>query len=390
MEHASTSRPTVMTVIAGLDIGNADGGAERAGAQMALSTDQAAFRPVLCVFWRSGSPVEREWEARMTLAGIPVVFATREGLRRNSADALAGIRGVIAHARAQHADVIHAHHEGGALAAAIARLRGRTRVALRSMHVPRDLEWGRGVAAALLRAVVSGVLLPLLLDEEVAIAHWYADGYDRRIMARLLRRRAQVIVNSRTLPAEAPRSRDANSPVTIGTVGRLVAQKDQRTLIEALPAVLARCAQRPFVCQVIGDGEMRAELESRVRQLGLQPYVIFLGQRADAIDLMRQFDVFVFPSAWEGVPTVLLEAIALGVPAVATDAPGTRDVIGAEHALLTPPGDAAALADAIAAALNNPERSRQRAVAAQSLLPRYTIEAAAAACAERYRAMLRR
>ncbi len=379
-----------MTVITGLDIGNADGGAERAGAQMALSTDQSAFRPVLCVFWRTGSAVEREWEARITQAGVPVVFASRVGLRRNSADALAGIRGVIAHARAQHADVIHAHHEGGALAAALARLFGRTRVALRSMHMPRDLEWGRGAAAVMLRSMVSGVLLPLFLDEEVAIAHWYAAGYDRRMTSRLLRRCARVIVNSRTLPVDVPRIRNASSAVTIGTVGRLMAQKDQRTLIEALPAVLARCAQRPFLCQIIGDGQLRAGLEMRVRQLGLQQHVIFLGQRADAIELMRQLDIFVFPSAWEGVPTALLEAIALGVPIVATAAPGTRDVIGAEHALLAPPGDAPALADAIVSALANPERSRQRALAAQTLLSRYSIEAAAAAYAERYRALLTR
>ena len=390
MDHANTTRPVVMTVIAGLDIGNNDGGAERAGAQMALSTDQSAFRPVLCVFWRTGSAVEHEWETRMFQAAIPVVFATRAGLRRNSLDAVAGIRGVLTHARAQHADVIHAHHEGGALAAALARLRGWTRVALRSMHVPRDLEWGRGAAGATLRALVSGIVLPLALDEEVAIAHWYAAGYDRRIMARLLRRHARVIVNSRTLPVEAPRSRNLNSPVTIGTVGRLIAQKDLRTLIEALPAVLARCARRPFVCQIIGDGELRAGLEAQVRQLGLQQQVIFLGQRADAIDLMRQLDIFVFSSAWEGVPTALLEAIALGVPVVATAAPGTRDVIGAEHALLTPPGDAPALADAIVSALADPERSRQRALAAQLLLPGYSIEAAAAAYAERYRALLGR
>ncbi len=390
MDHANTSRPAVMTVIAGLDIGNADGGAERAGAQLTLSTDQTAFRPVLCVFWRSGSTVEREWELRMAAAGIPVLFATRAGLRRNSVDAVVGIRGVLAHARSQHVDVIHAHHEGGALAAALARLCGWTRVAIRSMHMPRNLEWGRGVAAAVLRATVSGIVLPLCLDEEVAIAHWYASGYDRRIVARLLRRRARVVVNSSTLPAEAPRSRDVRSPATIGTVGRLMVQKDQRTLVDALPSVLARCAQRPFVCQVIGDGELRAGLEAQVRRLGLQSQVIFLGQRADAIELMRQLDVFVLPSAWEGVPTVLLEAIALGVPVVATAAPGTRDVIGAEHALLTPPGDAPALADAIVAALNDPERSRLRALAAQMLLPRYSIEAAAAAYAERYRALLSR
>lgn len=103
----------------------------------------------------------------------------------------------------------------------------------------------------------------------------------------------------------------------IGHVGRMCDQKNQPFLVDVFAEV---CRMQPnAVLMLVGDGELRADLESQVRNLNLEGKVIFTGVRQDVPDLFQAMDVFVLPSRWEGLGIVALEAQAAGLPCVFAD-----------------------------------------------------------------------
>jgi glycosyltransferase involved in cell wall biosynthesis len=135
------------------------------------------------------------------------------------------------------------------------------------------------------------------------------------------------------------------SPV-IGTVGHLHPDKGYDQLIEIVPAVLDRFPHAQFV--VVGEGGQRTELERRVWELGIQSNVTFLGERRDVPLLLREFDIFVFPSLREGMPNALLEAMAAGLPVVASGVGGILEVVrDGENGIVVPPGSPEALVAAL-------------------------------------------
>jgi glycosyltransferase involved in cell wall biosynthesis len=142
------------------------------------------------------------------------------------------------------------------------------------------------------------------------------------------------------------------------TVGRQEYQKGQVDLIEAFariatdhPQALLAIAGRP--------GNATEELAAVVAREGLDDRVLFLGHRGDVPELMCAADLFVFPSLWEGLGGVLIEALALEVPIVASDIPALREVVvDGVNAILTPPGEAGLLGDTMRALLEDPDRAR--------------------------------
>ncbi len=143
-------------------------------------------------------------------------------------------------------------------------------------------------------------------------------------------------------PAHAP-------PLVIG-VGRLVAQKNWALPLDAL--ALGAADVRLIL---VGDGPERATLEMRAAQLGLAGRVAFAGQVPDARPWMERARLLVLSSRFEGVPAVVVEALAAGLPVVATDcAPSIREMIPPGHGLVVPPDDPAALAEAMARMLAHP------------------------------------
>jgi glycosyltransferase involved in cell wall biosynthesis len=136
----------------------------------------------------------------------------------------------------------------------------------------------------------------------------------------------------------------------VGIVGRLTAIKDVPTFLAAAARVRARVAGARFA--VVGDGELRAALESRAAELGLAAAARFHGWRHDMAAVYGDLDVVVNTSRNEGTPVALIEAMAAGRPVVATRVGGTPDLLGnGARGRLVPAGDADAVADAIAEAL---------------------------------------
>ena len=143
----------------------------------------------------------------------------------------------------------------------------------------------------------------------------------------------------------------------VGNVAALTGHKDHATLVAAMALLRARVPEARLV--IAGEGELRPALEARARELGLADRVVFAGFRHDLDRLLPAFSVFCLSSRLEGLGTSLLDAMAFGLPVVATAAGGIPEAVeDGVTGRLVPPRDPAALADALAEALGNEERRR--------------------------------
>jgi glycosyltransferase involved in cell wall biosynthesis len=141
----------------------------------------------------------------------------------------------------------------------------------------------------------------------------------------------------------------ADAPVHLGWVGRMSREKAPDVFIEALGGL----RERSWTASMVGDGPLRGDLELRCAELGVSDRVTWHGNVTGAGALMRAFDVFVLSSRTEGTPIVLLEAMAAGVPIVATDVGGVSDLVG-EAAVLADGDSPRSLAAAVGRVLDNP------------------------------------
>ncbi|WP_298460191.1 glycosyltransferase family 4 protein [uncultured Cellulomonas sp.] len=295
----------------------------------------------------------------------PVVFRPVEIADRPRPADLAAIRRLRALAAGAH--VLHAHGlRAGALAVLATRgLPGarRPRVVVTLHNLPVGGRAVRTVSAVLERVVARGA------DKVLGVS---GDLVDRaRALGARTAERALVPAPSRPrTPADAAAVREAlGVPGTdhlLVTVARLAPQKGLDTLLDAarrlvVPGVFS-APPRGLVWVVAGDGPLHDALAARIGDERLP--VRLLGRRSDVPDLLAAADVVVSTAVWEGQPIAVQEALQLGAAVVATDAGGTREVTGDDGAVLVPVGDAAAVAGAVRALLDDrPRRDRLRAAA---------------------------
>jgi glycosyltransferase involved in cell wall biosynthesis len=146
--------------------------------------------------------------------------------------------------------------------------------------------------------------------------------------------------------------------LVVGTAGRLTPIKGQKYLIEVARKIVDIRPDTTFV--FLGDGELLNELKNIASRLGIEENVKFLGWRPDVAEVMSVFDVFVLPSLNEGMGRVLVEAMALGKPIVASDVGGIPDlVIHGKNGYLVPVGDVEALAARIKELLDYPVKREE-------------------------------
>jgi len=158
--------------------------------------------------------------------------------------------------------------------------------------------------------------------------------------------------------------------LVIGVVARLVPYKGHADLIAALPRILQAAPTTRLV--FIGDGPAAPDLRHQVHEVGLTDQVHFLGERRDIPRLLRALDVFVLPSHQEGLGLAIIEAMAAGLPVVATRVGGIPDVvIEGETGLLVEPGNPAELAEAIIQLLTNPHIQRQMGIKGRQRVESY-------------------
>ncbi len=173
-----------------------------------------------------------------------------------------------------------------------------------------------------------------------------------KVRAASLRRDRQDLRNSLGLPQHAQ---------IIVSVGRLSVEKGQSSLLCAMQSLNAKHPNAQLL--LVGDGEHRRNLERQARDLPGAP-VWFAGHQRDVLPFLAAADLFVLPSPSEGLPGALIEAMAAGLPCIATDIPGNRELVQHEKTgLSVPTQDASALEKGISQMLENPHKARQLAEA---------------------------
>ena len=234
----------------------------------------------------------------------------------------------------------------------------------------RDLRMG--VTRALMRLTYPWA------DHVIAVSHGVAEDLPHQV--RVARQRIVTVYNpiiDDTLRRQADAAPthswlvNPDVPVVLAA-GRLIAQKDFATLLRAFAQVRQR---RPARLLVLGEGELREPLLALAAQLGIADDVALPGFEANPFAAMRAATLFVLSSRFEGLPGVLIQAMACGTPVVSTDCPsGPREVLeDGRWGALVPVGEADALALAMQAALDDPSPPDVRARAAA-----FTVEKAVA------------
>ena len=150
-------------------------------------------------------------------------------------------------------------------------------------------------------------------------------------------------------------------------VGRFEEQKDHRTILRALKNLSG------VRLLLVGDGPLRGELEGLAQTLGVSSQVSFLGRRTDVANVLKASDIYVHSTNSDGFGIAACEAMAAGLPVIASDVPGLADVVRGAGVLF-PVGDHAALAREIQKLLDSPERCREMSRAGQQRARCFSIE----------------
>jgi glycosyltransferase involved in cell wall biosynthesis len=257
-----------------------------------------------------------------------------------------GLLELLALLRGEHPHIVHLN---SAKAAALGRLAAwLARVPIRIYTVHGWAFRAHGWPASALYRWAERVLRPL-----TTVTVCVADSERRAgLAAHTCVDRSTVVIRNGVEPAGIGTggARSKGQPRLIA-VGRLQAPKDAVTLVRALAAL----RDRPFEAVLVCDGPDRPAVEEEVRRLGLESAVELLGERDDVPELLGTADVFVLSSNSEGLPLSILEAMAAGLPVVASNVGGVSEVVlDGDTGLLVPPGDAQSFAAAIERLLEDP------------------------------------
>ena len=310
------------------------GGAEQVVIRLAAALDRNRFEPFVCCLNEPG-----QFASQAARAGIEVLAFNK----RHAIDAVLVAR-LTDTFRRRGVDVVHTHLWGANLWGRIAaRLAGVGRIVVTEHSV--DV-WKRGHHFFVDRRLASSA------HELVAVSQQVREFYESRSIGP---GRWRVIYNGIDTTRPVVRCRGEayralgiaeGSPV-VGIVGRIVAAKAPEVFLEAIELAARRVPSLRAL--VIGDGPLRADAEERARRLGVADRTAFTGVRVDVPELLAGMDVLAFSSTREGLSIAMLEAMAAGVPVVATNVGGNPELIeSGVSGQLVPAGDAQALAARIA------------------------------------------
>jgi glycosyltransferase involved in cell wall biosynthesis len=332
------------------------GGTERLVLDIARGLASHGLEPAVCCLDSPGA-----WAADLERDGIPVEsLARRPGFRPGVSVGIARI------ARERRIDVLHCHQYTPYVYGCLAKL---LRPSLRLVFT----EHGRlsDAPPSAKRRLVNPWLARVpgarfAVCEELK-RYLVAEGFPEN--------RLGVIYNGIDLgSAPGPDDRRAarerlgldDTRLVVGTVARLDPVKDHATLLDAFARIRGHVPDAALV--LIGDGPERTALEARAAAAGIADAVSFLGTRSDVRRLLPGLDLFVNSSRTEGVSLTIVEAMAAGLPVVATRVGGTPEVVAdGRTGLLVPPADPETMAAAAAALAADPERARRLGVAARAL-----------------------
>jgi glycosyltransferase involved in cell wall biosynthesis len=362
-------RPIRVTFIIGsLDIG----GAERQLVRLVNNLDQARFAPSI-ISWFGGGSVAAELRP-----GVPVVHLELERVARARPllRPLLGARlllRLMAAIRTQRPDVVNAYmFSAYVLGSIAARLSGvpaivASRRGLISYRTyPTRWHW---------LARLANRVIDLHICNSEAVRRWAVEKEG------IPEARLAVVHNGLDIPPHTPIGEDGqpgpwHRPATVSAamIANFHTYKGHLVLLDALAEVVR--SHPDFTVVLLGDGDQRAALEARARQLGVERNLVFAGARLDAAGLLPEFDFSILTSFEEGFPNAVMESMAAGVPVVASAVGGIPELVteGVEGRLV-PVRDPHALAAAITWMIENPEARRAMgAVGRRRIQEQFSVE----------------
>jgi glycosyltransferase involved in cell wall biosynthesis len=369
------------------------GGVERYTFDLSRALCKLGVRVSIAGLWLFDTAQEREWMRRLSDNGI----RTFAGVRKDDRAPLRNFLGSVTHLRQNLSgcafDIIHSQQEFGDVAAVLLKRAVHAKALARSVH--NDREWRN---RPLRRLLLTHLTAPLAFAAECGITQGITEQLNQRPYARLLRRRAGVIHNAIDLSRfdginvdkQAARQRlgwPADAFI-VGSVGRLSEQKGYIDLIQAAALVHRQLPAARFC--IVGGGEMHDALQQQIDTLALSDVVVLDGMHSNMNDVYAGMDVYASSSLWEGLPTVLLEAMTAGVPIVATAVDGTTELIRHEQTgWLVPARSPEAMAEAILKMrAADAKLLAQWQQSARDTARQYSIDTAAGQWMQAYRALL--
>lgn len=358
---------TVVHLVSTLGVG----GQEMVILSLVENIDRSRFRPVVLTLHEGGPVADR-----IRALGVPVEVVGSRGL-----SGFQLVRRIAARLRAHDAQVLHTHNPAPHQHGAAARLIAGTPVLIHTKHgrnnfPTRTRRWAEQIAGR-------------FSDLVIAVS---ADSADvARTIDRVPEHKLRVIHNGIAVDAVPLASVGrSNRPPRAVHVARLNRIKDQPTLLRAARIVADQVPG--FTLDIVGDGPMGPIVRSLADDLDLGGIVRFHGMRSDVGSFLADADLFVLSSLSEGIAITLLEAMAAGLPVVATEVGGNREVVRpGETGLLVPVGKPDEFAAAMIELLTNPERARAMGLAGrQRVVSDFNITRTAAAYADAYESLLAR
>ncbi len=338
------------------------GGAQETVLLAAALADRSRFEPVVICGPQTGSEGSLHDEVRRRGVELVVVpELVREVSPLKDARAVGALARLF---RERAFDVVHTNSSKAGIVGRVAAQRASVPRVVHTVHGWPFHDRQSAVGATVWRFLerrTAPIVERLVVVAESDRAKGLAAGIGRPEQYVLVRSSLELDLYGADASARSEVRRELGIPEdasVIGAVNRLSPQKDPVLLMEAvLPVLAARPEARLLL---VGDGPLRAEVERRAND-----QVVLTGLRSDVPRLLAAMDVFVLASQWEGLPRTLLQAMATGVPVVATDADGVAEVVrDGVTGRLVPRGDASGLGRAIAETLDDPgdvaERARDR------------------------------
>jgi glycosyltransferase involved in cell wall biosynthesis len=369
---------------------NKGGGVTRFAVELAPKLDPGQFQVSIYSLGTSGTPQEQNLIDSLNHQGIRALAGapwSDDHPYRSFFNAYAGIKRDLA----QHTvDIFHSHNEFTDVILVLLKMQKRAPAILRTTHYGFSVEWRK---SPLRRAILTNILYPLLFDCEIGVSPTLRDRLNQRKLARVLDRQALYIneavglerfqgVKVDTGIKKGALGIPTDVPL-IGCIGRLVEQKGYPYFLKAAKGVIQAEPRAHFL--IIGDGPLENDLKTQAAELGIREQVIFAGARSDIEELLPCLDIFALASLWEGMPISILESMASHVAVIATDVPGTRDlIVNGQNGLLVPPSDPDRLAKAVLSLMNNPALKRSLAEAALNTVRQFSMDRVAARYAQLY------
>ena len=339
-------KPLIAHVVLNLKVG----GLERVVVDLIKGLRDSNYSCVVCCLETRG-----EFAADVDALGVPLyVFHKKHGRDFSTIFRLAHFL------REHNVALVHTHNPGahiyGMLAAGLARVPVRVHTRhgrnfpddKKRVWINRILSWG------------TDVIVPVSDDAGLVATN----------VEHISPKKIHRIWNGIDTNLYTPHHDPVAGPPVIGTVARLSPVKDQGTMLVAFRHVLEEIPDARLM--LAGDGPCAIKLQEQAAKLGLNGHVDFLGRCSNIPEVLKQMSIFTLSSTTEGLPMTVLEAMAAGLPIVATDVGGNRELVQPPQCgLLVPARDASALSRAYIDLLRDPQRRAQMGAASRARAVQY-------------------